>query len=77
MIKSKRWKYRLCLQYDNWPNKTSKIVKDHNEHSCVKIWDHPPYSTDLAKCDYCLFGTMKLSFNGCDIKDENELIDSI
>ena len=77
MIKSKKWKHRLCLHNDNAPSHCSKIVKNHIENSSIKIWDHPPYSPDLAICDFGLFGTMKNSFTGSDFNNEDELLDSI
>ena len=77
MAKSKKWKQKLCLHYDNAPSHTAEKVKLHNEISKVKIWDHPSYSTDLAICDFGLFGTMKESFKGNDFEDEEELIEAI
>lgn len=77
MKKAKRWKHKLCLHYDNAPSHTAKKVKIHNQDSYTNIWDHPPYSPDLAICDFGLFGTIKNSFTGNDFEDADELKDAI
>ena len=77
MKKSKKWKHKLCLHYDNAPSHTAEKVKIHNEISKVKIWDHPAYSPDLAICDFGLFGTMKETFKGNDFENEEELLEAI
>ena len=76
MKKSRRWKHKLCLHYDNAPSHTAGKVKAHIENSKVNIWDHPAYSPDLAICDFGLFGTMKESFKGNDFEDEDELLEA-
>ena len=76
MKKSRRWKHKLCLHYDNAPSHTAGKVRAHIENSKVNIWDHPAYSLDLAICDFGLFGTMKESFKGNDFEDEDELLEA-
>lgn len=77
MKKAKRWKHKLCLHYDNAPSHCSQKVKERNKNSFTKIWDHPPYSPDLAICDFGLFGTIKNSFTGNDFDDVDDLKNAI
>jgi hypothetical protein len=50
------------LHYDNAPAqtslKTTEFVTDNN----VVIIPHPPYSPDLAPCDFVLFPILKMYF---------------
>lgn len=77
MIKSKKWKRRLYIHYDNAPSHSSRIVKDYVIHSKLKILDHPAYSPDLSICDFGIFGTLKNSLVGNEFESEDELFDAI
>ena len=43
---------------NNQPHK-EKIVKDYLEEQELQVLPHPPYSPDLAPCDFWLFPTLK------------------
>ena len=43
---------------NNQPHK-AKIVKDYLEEQELQVLPHPPYSPDLAPCDFWLFPTLK------------------
>lgn len=48
MVKSKKWKRHLYIHSDNAPCHLSRIVKDYEINSKLKILDHPVYSPDLS-----------------------------
>ena len=77
MKKTRRWKHKLLVHYDNAPCHTAKTVRDHLRHSGLIILSHPPYSPDLSICDFGLFGTMKNSFIGREFDTEEELTEAI
>ena len=61
----------VLLQHDNArPHVSSKTMAaiDDLGFECLP---HPPYSPDLAPSDYWLFGEMKRSFEGRDLKISN------
>lgn len=47
------------LHHDNAAPHTSKIVISYLEQEKVNILPHPPYSPDLAPCDFFLFPKIK------------------
>ena len=50
------------LLHDNAPAHKARIVTDVLESEKVTVLLHPPYSPDLAPCDYFLFPKLKISF---------------
>ena len=77
MVKSKKWKRRLYIHYDNAPCHSSSIVEDYVINSKLKILDHPEYSPDLSICDFGIIGTLKNSLVGNEFESEKELFDAI
>ncbi|KAH0792573.1 histone-lysine N-methyltransferase SETMAR-like protein [Histomonas meleagridis] len=77
MKKSRNMKHKLLVHYDNAPCHSAKTVKEHLRHSGLIILSHPPYSPDLAICDFGLFGTMKNSFAGNEFETEDDLTEAI
>ncbi|UYV63523.1 hypothetical protein LAZ67_2004493 [Cordylochernes scorpioides] len=64
-IRQKRpelWRSKSCiLHHDNAPAHTAlKISKFLQDHS-TSVFPQPPYSPDLAPCDFFLFGKLKKS----------------
>ncbi|UYV82653.1 hypothetical protein LAZ67_22000395 [Cordylochernes scorpioides] len=58
--RSKSW----ILHHDNAPAHTAlKISKFLQDHS-TSVFPHPPYSPDLAPCDFFLFGKLKKKLKG-------------
>ena len=51
------------LLHDNTPSHTSLIVRQFLAWDQVCVLNHPPYSPDLAPCDFSLFPKLKLK--GC------------
>jgi hypothetical protein len=60
-----KWGNGLVLLHDSAPCHTSLVI--HQSLSDKKkntVWPHPPYSTDLAPCDFWLFPKLKLTMKG-------------
>ena len=55
LFKSGQWHFHL----DNAPVHNSILVTDYLTKMGIKTVCHPPYSPDLAPCDFCLFPTLK------------------
>lgn len=49
----------IKILHDNAKPHVAKIVKAHLESVGITIIDHPPYSPDLAPCDFWLFDRIK------------------
>ena len=49
----------VLLHHDNASPHKAKIVKDYLEEQELQVLPHPPYSPDLAPCDFWLFPTLK------------------
>jgi histone-lysine N-methyltransferase SETMAR len=45
--------------HDNAKPHVAKVVQEYLSNEGIKIIDHPPYSPDLAPCDFWLFGKIK------------------
>ncbi|KAG5316656.1 SETMR methyltransferase, partial [Acromyrmex insinuator] len=53
------------LLHDNAPSHTSLIVRQClARNRVVSVLNHPPYSPDLASCDFSLFPKLKLKLKG-------------
>ena len=59
LFKSGRWHFHQ----DNTPVHNSILVIDYL--TGIKTVAHPPYSPDLAPCDFCLFPKLKEKLRGC------------
>ena len=55
LFKSGPWHFHL----DNTPVHNSILVADYFTKMGIKTVPHPPYSTDLAPCDFCLFPKLR------------------
>lgn len=42
-----------------------------------EVWRHPPYSPDLAPCDYHLFGSLKQDLGGQRFATDNEVQEAV
>ena len=58
-----------CLLHDNAPSHTSLIVRQFLARNQVYVLNHPPYSPDLAQCDFSLFPKLKMKLKGCFFED--------
>ena len=57
LFKSGQWHFHL----DNPSVHNSILITDYLSKMGIKTVRHPPYSPDLAPCDFCLFS----KFRGC------------
>jgi histone-lysine N-methyltransferase SETMAR len=57
-------------------NSTSHLIDDTFQQLNVPRLKHPPYSPDLAPCDFFLFGYMKMCLEGSNFKSDEELIEA-
>jgi len=70
-------RYPLKLHFDNSRCHTAKIVQAKmTKYRCKRV-PHPPYSPDLAICDFYLFGTLKEKLRGTSSRDEEELLQNV
>ena len=56
LFKSAQWHF----QQDNTPVDNSILVTDYLIKIGIKTIRHPPYSPDLALCDFCLFPKLRV-----------------
>lgn len=54
----------LRLHHDNAPAHTAAATLDFLTENGVRLLSHPPYSPDLAPCDFFLFPKLKLQMRG-------------
>lgn len=60
MWKEKSW----LLHHDNAPSHTSLLVNQYLAKNQVATIPHPPYSPDMAPCDFFLFPKLKSTMKG-------------
>ena len=56
LFKSGQWHFHQ----ENAPVHNSILVKDYLTKMGIKTVPQPPYSPDLAPCDFCLFSKLSL-----------------
>jgi len=60
------WREETWLLYhDNAPSHTSILTHQFLAKNKIAVIPHPPYSPNLAPCDFFLFPKMKLKLKGC------------
>ena len=52
------------LHHDNSPSHTALVLRDHFVKKSTHIFPQPPYSPDLAPCDFWLFSKLKRPLRG-------------
>jgi histone-lysine N-methyltransferase SETMAR len=65
---------KLVLHFDNAAVHTARDTIDLMQRIRMKRAPHPPFSPDLAPCDFYLFGKVKMALRGAIFQDENELL---
>ncbi|UYV60991.1 hypothetical protein LAZ67_1003019 [Cordylochernes scorpioides] len=60
VLKQYRDEDSWCLLHDNAPSHSSLTVRRFLAKNNVCVLNHPPYSPDLAQCDFYLFPKIKL-----------------
>lgn len=61
------------LQHDNARPHKSLSTREYIASTPWALLDHPPYSPDLAPCDYYLFGKLKKHLRGEKFETSDEL----
>ena len=69
LFKSGQWHFHQ----DNAPVHNSIIVTDYLTKMSIKTVPQPPYSRDLASCDFCLF----LKLRGCRYETIKEMKEAV
>jgi hypothetical protein len=64
MKKPELWRNHNWLQHDNAPAQTSLKATEFVTNNNMVIKPHPPYSPDLAPCDFALFPKLKMKLKG-------------
>ena len=52
------------LHYDNAPSHSADVIKDFLAKNNTALVRQPPYSPDLAPCDFWLFHKFKITLKG-------------
>jgi histone-lysine N-methyltransferase SETMAR len=70
-VKEKRrgkWSKDVLLLHDNAPVHNSNVAMEAMHKCGFQMLNHPPYSPDLAPCDYYLFPNMKKDLRGRNLR---------
>jgi [histone H3]-lysine36 N-dimethyltransferase SETMAR len=70
----KTYQSRMILHHDNARPHVALETKTFLEAKKVKTLPHPPYSPDLAPCDFWLFKTIKAQLRGQIFATKQELL---
>ena len=62
------------LLHDNARPHTAKVVGEFLHRNNIDVLPHPPYSPDLAPCDFWLFSHLKKPLRGRQFSSVNELM---
>ena len=73
VFKSARWHF----QRDNAPVHNSILVTDYLSKMGIKSVPQPPYSSDLAPCDFCLLPKLKEKLRGCHYETIEEMKEAV
>ena len=64
----------ILLHHDNASSHTALRTREFLENSGLKTLPHPPYSPDLAPCDFWLFSRIKDELRGKRFSTNEELV---
>jgi len=67
----------FVFHMDNAPCHNSSVTKQFLEDNNITRVEHPPYSPDLAPCDFYMFGYIKNHFARTIFKDKEDAIEQI
>jgi hypothetical protein len=56
-----KWANGFILHHDNPPCHTPLLVPQFLSNKSITVCSHPPYSPDLAACDFWLFPKVKMT----------------
>jgi histone-lysine N-methyltransferase SETMAR len=63
----------ILLHFDNAPAHRAIKTREYLEKEHLRVIPHPPYSPDLAPCDFFLFGFLKSQLRGRKSSTDEEL----
>ena len=73
-----RWAERTwLLHHDNAPAHTALSVRQFLAQKQTAVLDHPPYSPDLAPCDFWLFPKLKSQLKGTHFASASDIKDTV
>ena len=72
-FKSGQWHFHL----DNAPVHNSILVTDYLTKMGIKTVPHPPYSPNLATCNFWLFPKLKENLRGCRYETIEEMKEAV
>ena len=64
---------RTILHHDNAPSHRAALTQETIKNLGFELLDHPPYSPDLAPCDFFLFPAIKSVLRGKRFDDVSHL----
>ena len=73
LFKSGQWH----LHQDNAPTHKSTMVTSYRTETGIKTVPHPPYSPDLAPCDFWMFPRLKEKLRGRRFEDVEEMKEAV
>jgi len=77
----KKWPKRkiseILLHHDNARPHVAHSVVEFLDKYGIQIVPHPPYSPDLAPCDFWLFPEIKFPLRGRKFKSNNEVVKAV
>ena len=59
-----KWANGFILHHDKAPCHTSLLLRQFLSNKNITVCPHPPYSPDLAPCDFWLFSKVKMAMKG-------------
>ena len=59
-----KWQNGFILHHDNASCHTSLLVRQFLSNKNITVCLHPPYSPDLAPCDFWVFPKLKITMKG-------------
>ena len=65
------------LHHNNARPHVAKVVQDWLVNKGVRVMPHPPYSPDLAPCDFWLFPQLKKSLRGQQFCSDDEVVNTV
>ena len=69
-VRPELWEGRgWILHHDNGPAQSAPIVHEFLARNSITVLEHPPYSPDLAPCNFFLFSKCKLVLRGWHLGD--------
>ncbi|XP_031622994.1 histone-lysine N-methyltransferase SETMAR-like [Contarinia nasturtii] len=75
-IRKSNFKRRIILHHDNAGSHTAKKTNDYLTAQSIDLLHHPPYSPDLAPCDFFLFPKVKDQMRGMRFSSPEEAVDA-